>query len=43
MMPLYVLFVAVYVLVAMIVMYYLFGKSLLQDCEVKSVYKLFVY
>ena len=42
MMPLYVLFVAVYVIVALVVMYYLFGKSMLQDCEVKSVYKKLV-
>ena len=39
MMPLYVIFVAVYVLIAIVVLYNLFGKFILEDYVVKSVYK----
>ena len=41
-MPFYTFLVAIYILVALIVIYYLGGKSILQDCAIKSAYKLLI-
>lgn len=41
-MPFYTLLVAIYILVALIVIYYFLGKSILQDCAIKSAYKLLI-
>lgn len=42
MMPFYTLLVAIYILVALIVIYHFWGKSILQDCAIKSAYKLLI-